>query len=87
MTIQLPPDVEAIVKAKVASGAFANESEVLAAAVRFLETEGERQRQHAHLKELIREGVEAADRGELYDADEVFDEILRDLDKPQGQPS
>ena len=34
MTIQLPPDVEAIVKAKVASGAFASEAEVVTAAVR-----------------------------------------------------
>jgi antitoxin ParD1/3/4 len=78
MTIQLPPDVEAIVKAKVASGAFPSESEVVATAVRWFEAEG--RVKHEHLKALIHEGVEAAERGELFDGDEVFDEILKDLE-------
>jgi hypothetical protein len=41
----------------------------------------EAHRRHDELKRLIQEGVESADRGELYDADEVFDEILRELDE------
>ena len=83
MTIQLPPDVEAIVKAKVASGAFASEAEVVSAAVRMLEADG-LHRRHEQLKALIHEGVAAADRGELFDGDAVFDEVLRELDEPSS---
>jgi antitoxin ParD1/3/4 len=78
MAIPLAPDVEAAVTRLVASGAYQTPIDVVAAAVRLLETE--RDRQQDELRALIREGVESAERGELYDGDEVFDEILRDLD-------
>ncbi len=40
----------------------------------------ELRRRHDELKRMIMEGVESAERGELYDGEEVFDEILRELD-------
>jgi putative addiction module CopG family antidote len=79
MTIQLPPDVEAIVKAKVASGAFPSESEVVAAAVRWFEAEGQRNSKREELQALIREGAEDADRGDVQDLDEAFDEVEVEL--------
>ena len=41
----------------------------------------EAHRRHDELKRLIQEGVDSAERAELYDGDEVFDEILRELDE------
>lgn len=80
MTIQLPPDVEAIVKAKVASGAFANESDVLAAAVRVFEREdSERESQKARLRGMLQDAIEQVERGEVFDVDEAFDEVETEL--------
>ncbi|HUE71699.1 MAG TPA: type II toxin-antitoxin system ParD family antitoxin [Pirellulaceae bacterium] len=87
MTIKLPAEIEAIVKAKVASGAYASESDVVVAALRLLESDAERQRKFAELKALIQEGIDSAERGELYDGEEVFDEILRELDEAEQQES
>lgn len=80
MTAYLPADVQEIIKAKIAGGEFTSEAEVLAAGVRLLQEKGELMRKHVELRALIQEGVDSAERGELFDADDVFDEVLRDLD-------
>lgn len=86
MTIKLPAEIEAIVKAKVASGAYASESDVVVAALRLLETDAERQRKFAELKALIQEGIDDVERGNTYDGEEVFEEILKELDSDEGDP-
>ena len=80
MTIQLPPDVEAIVKAKVASGAFASEAEVVTAAVRSLEREEtEREQQKSRLQGMLQEAVDQVERGAITDVDQAFDEVEMEL--------
>jgi antitoxin ParD1/3/4 len=81
MSINLPADVEAIVNLHVSEGEFGSATEVVAAAVRLFDSrKREKQRQIDKLRALLKEAVEQADRGELLDGDEVFDEILRDLE-------
>jgi antitoxin ParD1/3/4 len=81
MSINLPADVEAIVNAHVADGDYGSATEVVAAAVRLFDSrKREKQRQIEKLRAMLHEAVEQADRGELLDGDEVFDEILRDLE-------
>jgi antitoxin ParD1/3/4 len=81
MSINLPADVEAIVNAHVADGEFGSATEVVMAAIRLFDSrKREKQKQIEKLRAMLQEAVEQADRGELLDGDEVFDEILRDLE-------
>jgi antitoxin ParD1/3/4 len=81
MSINLPADVEAIVNLHVSEGEYGSAAEVVAAAVRLFDSrKREKQRQIDKLRNMLQEAVEQADRGELLDGDEVFDEILRDLE-------
>ena len=79
MDIKLTPKVEALVANLVASGTFATPTDAVNTVLQLFLDPPVAHRRHDELKMLIREGVEAAERGEMYDADEVFDEILRDL--------
>lgn len=63
MTIDLSPELEQIVKAKVASGIYPNAHEFIREAI--LQTlEWERQKK-SRLEEAITIGIEQADRGEF----------------------
>jgi antitoxin ParD1/3/4 len=86
MTIELPAEIEAIVKAKVASGAYASEADVVTAAIQRLQSDDERQHKFAELKALIQEGIDDVERGNTHDGEEVFDEILKELDSEVGDP-
>jgi Arc/MetJ-type ribon-helix-helix transcriptional regulator len=80
MTMQLPSDVQAIIQAKLASGEFATEAEVVAAGVRLLEQEdAERARQTDRLQGMLQEAVNEIERGEFQDVDEAFDEVEVEL--------
>ena len=87
MTIKLPADSEAIVKAKIAGGAYKSEADVVTEAILRLESNDERQRKFTELKALIQEGIDDIERGNTYDGEEVFDEILRELDADDGGPA
>lgn len=65
--------LEEFVEALVKSGRYGSKSEVLREGIRLVQ---EREAKVAEFKALIQEGIDSADRGELYDLDEVFDEIL-----------
>lgn len=81
MSVNLPADVEAIVNFHVGEGDFGSAAEFVSAAVRLFDSrKREKQRQIDKLRSLLQEAIEQADRGELLDGDEVFDEILRDLE-------
>jgi len=80
MDIKLTPEAEVLVANLVARGRFATPTDAVNTALRLFLDPPEARRRHEELKALIREGIESADRGELYDADQVFDEILRELD-------
>jgi antitoxin ParD1/3/4 len=77
MNISLPPQLEKFVKRKVASGKYGSASEVIREALRLMdEVEKERKAQLEELRREIQVGIDEADRGELYDVDEVMHELI-----------
>jgi putative addiction module CopG family antidote len=82
MSVSLSPDVEAIVSSHVSSGDYASAAEMVSAAIRLLDRrKREKKRQVEKLRSMLQEAIDQADRAELLDGDEVFDEILRELDE------
>jgi len=74
MNVSLTPQLEAMIRQRVASGRYNNASEVVREALRLLE---ERE-QLEHLRSLIAVGVEQVERGELIEwTPELMDEIDR----------
>jgi putative addiction module CopG family antidote len=80
MTLSLPNDVQAIIHAKIASGEFSSESDVVAAGVRLLlEEEQQRAQQTERLRAMLQEAVDDFERGDYQDVDEAFDEVELEL--------
>jgi antitoxin ParD1/3/4 len=73
MSADLGKPLEEFVENLVKSGRYRSRSEVLREGVRLVQ---EREAKLAHFKAEIQKGIDSADRGELFDADEVFDEFL-----------
>ena len=85
MTISLPPDVAKILASQVAAGAYASTDEALRAAANLLEQDAERRRKIEQLRAMLQVGIDQADRGEMIDGEEAFDEVLRELDEKIGK--
>ncbi|MFJ6023216.1 type II toxin-antitoxin system ParD family antitoxin [Brevundimonas sp. NPDC092305] len=79
MTVELGA-LEPIVADLVANGRYGSKSEVLRAGVRLVQ---EREARLAELMMKLQEGIDAADRGELLDIDDVFDELAQRYGSPQ----
>jgi antitoxin ParD1/3/4 len=77
ISADLGKPLEEFVENLVKSGRYGSKSEVLREGIRLVQ---EREAKLAEFKAMIQEGIDAADRGELYDLDEVFDEILDEVD-------
>jgi len=78
MTIELKPELEALIQRRVASGAFANPEEVIERALEFLSTEEAwLAANRAEIAEQIEQGWNEAQRGELMDGDEVRAEMAK----------
>jgi len=79
MNVSLTPELEQLVHAKVKSGRYLSASEVIREGLRLLE---ERDRlfelRLTELQHKITVGVEQADRGELFEAADVFAELEAD---------
>jgi antitoxin ParD1/3/4 len=73
MSADLGKPLEEFVESLVKSGRYRSRSEVLREGIRLVQ---EREAKLAHFKVEIQKGIDSADRGELFDADEVFDEFL-----------
>jgi antitoxin ParD1/3/4 len=79
VNISLTPELEEFVQSRVSSGRYQTASEVVREALRLLERhEKERDEGFERLKEKLSRGAAQAERGELLDGDEAFDE-LREL--------
>ena len=79
MNISLPPELEQLIQAKVASGRYQSASEVVGEALRLLEEQDNRGRDSLEeLRSQIRVGLDQLDHGEakVYD-----DESLKDVFK------
>ncbi len=86
MNISLTPELEQLVKDKVSSGKYNSVSEVMGEALRLLEERDRiRDQRLAELKAKIQEGIEASERGEVVDGEEVFAEIEEDIRRAEAQ--
>ena len=76
LNVCLTPELDQFVQSRVASGRYQTASEVVREGLRLLEErEQERDTALSELRAKIRRGAEQADRGELLDADAVFEEV------------
>ncbi len=85
MTTILPPDVAKILASHVASGSFASTDDALRAAANLLNQDAERRRKIDALRAMVQIGIDQADRGEMIDGEDAFDEVLRELDEKIGK--
>ncbi len=86
MNISLTPELEQLVKDKVSSGKYHSVSEVMGEALRLLEERDRiREQRLAELKAKIQVGIEASERGEVVDGEEVFAEIEEDIRRAEAQ--
>jgi antitoxin ParD1/3/4 len=76
VNVSITPELNAFLQSRVASGRYQTTSEVIREALRLLERH-EREKEEAllHLKSKLARGAAEAERGELIDGDEVFDEL------------
>lgn len=75
-SISLTPDLDEAIQRRVASGAYASQSEVIRAALRALaHDEEERKRKLAAVDAAIERGIADADAGRVHPAEEVFADL------------
>jgi putative addiction module CopG family antidote len=80
--ITLSPDQRRIIDEQLRSGRFNSPGEVVAEALRRLESsEKQRQEYRDDIRRKIDEGLAQADRGELFDGDAFFDEWDREIEQ------
>ena len=78
MNVQLDRETEALVRAKVASGRYGGDADVIRAALRALDDRERLER----LRVLVADGFAPAERGELIElTDEHMDELSREADE------
>ena len=76
LNVSLTPELDAFLRNEVASGRYKTPNEVVHDALRLLERqEREREEALAGLKDKLARGAEQAERGELLDGNQVFDEF------------
>jgi len=80
MSIELAPEIQALVDDQVASGAYASPAAFISAAVSLLAQREQRRRlQTEKLRGLLQEAVDEVERGEVSDIDEAFDRVEGEL--------
>jgi antitoxin ParD1/3/4 len=80
LNVSLTPELEKFVETRVASGRYLSASEVVREGLRLLEQrEVSRQAALDEVRRKISVGLEQAERGELFDGEEVFREVLGKL--------
>jgi antitoxin ParD1/3/4 len=87
MEIALTPDIEQYIQAKVNSGQYASASEVFLAGIKLLQDiEQTYQGRYQALRDEVNIGIEAADRGDVVDAETVFGQLQERLNQKRNQP-
>jgi antitoxin ParD1/3/4 len=86
MNVSLTPELEQLIHKKVESGLYLSASEVVREALRLLE---ERDRVNAmkleELRKEIQVGLDQADRGQLLDGPEVFENLRKKVRAKNGK--
>ncbi|NEP39939.1 MAG: type II toxin-antitoxin system ParD family antitoxin [Okeania sp. SIO2H7] len=86
MKIFLSLEARKFIEEQVKTGRYSSASEVMGEALRLLsEKERIRIKHFAELKEKIRVGIEASERGEVVDGEEVFAELEEDIRRIEMQ--
>ena len=87
MNISLTPELEQFVQSTVNNGRYSSASEVVWAALRLLEQrEIQRLVRLEELRKEIMIGIEASDRGEVFDGEEVLRELREEIQQAdEGQ--
>jgi antitoxin ParD1/3/4 len=81
MNVNLTPELEELVLAKVKSGRYNSASEVVREALRLMEQKDElRKIEIRELRRRIDHGLSEADRGELTDGESFMRGLIDDLD-------
>jgi antitoxin ParD1/3/4 len=76
LNISITPELDEFLRSRVESGRYQTASEVVREALRLLERhERERDEAFLQLRRKLEKGAGQAERGELMDGDEVFDEL------------
>jgi len=76
VNVSLTPELDAFLQSRVKSGRYQTTSEVVREALRLLERhERERDDAFQQLKAKLERGAKQAERGELLDGDQVFEEL------------
>ena len=82
VNISITPELDAFLQSRVKSGRYQTTSEVVREALRLLERhEQDREAAILQLKAKLQRGAGQAERGELIDGDEVFDELRQMIDE------
>src|SRR5271155_3208328 len=85
VNVSLTPELGAFLQSRVKSGRYQTTSEVVREALRLLQhQENEREEGLKQLKVKLRRGAAQAERGELFDADEVFQELRKLIQERRG---
>jgi antitoxin ParD1/3/4 len=84
MNIDLDPELDKTIGELILGGGYHSRNEVIREAVELLKSrEAARQESLARLRREIQAGIDQLRRGESYDMDEVFDELLEGLPDPE----
>jgi len=82
VNVSLSPELEKLVQAKVESGRYSSESEVVEEALRLLE---QREVELRELRARMDEGLASLDRGEGVDGETFMQAMLDELDAREAQ--
>jgi len=87
MNVNLTPELEQLVHDKVASGLYVSQSEVVRDALRLLAEQDRLREAHVErLREALAEGLQQADRGELFDGVALVAEMRERYGSRGGTP-
>lgn len=82
MNVSLTPELEQFVHTKVNSGRYLSASEVVREALRLLEERDRlREIRIETLRQEIAIGIKQSDRGDVFDGEEVIQELLGEIDQ------
>ena len=76
MTVNLTPDQEKFITERMNKAGYSSPEKVLEEGLKLIQAKEEYQRRLAELRRELQIGIDQISRGEVFDADEVFDQIL-----------